>query len=582
MKAIAHEKTVRVRSRAAALLRSALTALQKQAIPAGLPHARVCAAGLLLSMPAVGGYPLPLAACLAAAVPFGLDTSLAALGAGLGYLLFFPLNVSIEQAALTLLIAVGVCIFRGTPLPRPLLTGSLAGVIGTVFLLETGLSAAFAAQYVLKLLLAVFAPQLYRRALTERVLSSRLLLGALLLTGPVQLLPPFGALAALAVCAALPSVRLRQNADLPQAQTEAQTRLRRGAAVFAELSRSLTDSPPADSTPQIAEVYDFAAEQVCRHCVCSAVCWEDAAEETYRDLCLAAEPIMRRGLALREDLPPRFEQRCRHTEGFLTAVNQALDEGLSRRQLRSRQRESRQILADQYLFFSRWLGTLAQSLREPPPEPPRFCPELAVGSAGRTGSSVSGDRGATLRDGRGGYCVLLCDGMGTGEAARAESDRAVRLLTGLLDAGAVPDAAMGLLNDCYVLRQTTCFSTVDLLRLDLRSGTGVLYKWGAAPSYLLCGGELRKIGTASPPPGCGVGPSHAAAQYPLSLRDGETLILVSDGAFGAQTEARVRAFGTGSVRDLAGRIVSGGDGSHDDDRTAVVLRLRRIERIDNG
>ncbi|MBO4419839.1 MAG: SpoIIE family protein phosphatase, partial [Oscillospiraceae bacterium] len=203
-----------------------------------------------------------------------------------------------------------------------------------------------------------------------------------------------------------------------------------------------------------------------------------------------------------------------------------------------------------------------------------YVPELAVGSAGRTGNGVSGDRGSAFRDRFGNYCVLLCDGMGTGTEARVESDRAARLLTAFLESGMEPDAALGLLNGFYVLRKQSAFATLDLLKLDLCTGDATLYKWGAAPTYLWRAEGLEEIGTAAPPPGL-TAESRAPGQYELSLRDGETLVMVTDGAYGEETARRLTEFSQGSVRDLAACLIAQ-DVDADDDRTAVVIRLKQV------
>ena len=298
------------------------------------------------------------------------------------------------------------------------------------------------------------------------------------------------------------------------------------------------------SAIQLNEVYDYAAEQVCRCCVRRSLCWEEESEATYRDLCRAGEAILLRGTALRDDLPERFAERCRHTEGFLTAVTQELDAQRARIREERRFEEGRQVAAAQYQTMARLLRKAAEPGSG---EPLRYIPELAVGTASRAGNPVSGDRGATCRDRFGRFYVLLCDGMGTGAEARAESDQAAHLLAALLEAGVNADSAMDLLNGFYVLRKTTVFSTIDLLRLDLRSGKGELFKWGAAPSYLRREGGVEKI---------------------------ETLVMVSDGAYGEETERLLAGFSQGTVRDLASCLITLGEADAADDRTAVVLRLR--------
>ena len=82
---------------------------------------------------------------------------------------------------------------------------------------------------------------------------------------------------------------------------------------------------------------------------------------------------------------------------------------------------------------------------------------------------------------------MLCDGMGTGSDAAQESTTAVDTLTDLIQSGMQPDHAMEFLNGMYILRDTGCFSTMDILELSLITGQGTLYKWGAAPSYVKSG-----------------------------------------------------------------------------------------------
>lgn len=116
------------------------------------------------------------------------------------------------------------------------------------------------------------------------------------------------------------------------------------------------------------------------------------------------------------------------------------------------------------------------------------------------------------------------------------------MLRSLLTLGFDAMDAAAMLNELYVLRGDGCFSTIDLLEVDLCTGEGALYKWGAAPSYLKKGGTVKKIGTASPPPGLGVGESTGRA-CGLSLQRGEQLVLTTDGIPEAACEQYLRASG---------------------------------------
>jgi len=139
-----------------------------------------------------------------------------------------------------------------------------------------------------------------------------------------------------------------------------------------------------------------------------------------------------------------------------------------------------------------------------------------------------------------------------------------------------PDDALELFNGLCVVREEGGASTVDLAWVDLAAGTGVLYKWGGGPSYLKTPQGVKKLGTASLPPGVGVGGTQQAQQIRLSLGKGETLILTSDGVSGEDAARLLRAAGDESVRELAAGILACGNSACEDDRTVAALRLRPI------
>lgn len=530
---------------------------------------------VLAGLPLLGS-PAPLAACLPLCGAFGLRSGAMLLGAGWGYALLWGWAAALEPLALSLSCFAGALIFRRTPVSRPALCAGLCAAVGSLFLLDTGLGLLPLLRLGLGIVLSALLPLLYRRAAAGEP-GARLAAGGLLLLSLAVSAAPLGQTLALAGAILLPAL---DRIPLPAAERGALPGPVRTLPAQKSVEKALhtmhgvlAREDPAVPPLKLAEVYDFAAEQVCRCCVRHSLCWEQNAEDTYRDLCAAGEAILGRGAAQREDLPERFTARCCHTAGFVTAVNQALDGQLAARRETFRRQEGRRVAAGQYLALARLLEALSRSQ---PGTALRYAPELAVGSACRAGNERSGDRGASCRDRLGGFCVLLCDGMGTGPEARAESDRAARLLTAFLEAGLAPDTALELVNGFFVLRRQAAFATLDLLRLDLRTGAGTLYKWGAAPSYLRRGGTVETVGAATPPPGLDAAGS-VPGQYELSLAEGETLVMVTDGAFGAETERRLSSFSRGSVRDLASCLITLGETDAEDDRTAVVVRLREMK-----
>ena len=353
-------------------------------------------------------------------------------------------------------------------------------------------------------------------------------------------------------------------------QRSAASVLRNAAEVLEYVHGCLrkTDGAPVC---EAEDVFDGAAERVCRCCARFHRCWEQRAQETYDALSGTAKRMIENGSVEAGDLPESFREQCCHVEGFVTAVNQELEGMLYRRRYRMEMRENRQAVAEELSCIAKYLRAEANPLRRDASEA-SYLPMVGISSVGKDGSRVSGDRGICFAARNLEYYVILCDGMGTGEEAAQCSGDTLRLLERLLRSGIAPEHALRLLDSSEILRGATCFSTVDLLQADLATGEAAVYKWGAAPSYFREGEEVRKIGTATTPPGAGVGGEHAPERYELSLRRGEMLVLVSDGAGGMETEANIAAFRGDSPQELAALLLAGMPA--EDDMTAVAFSLR--------
>lgn len=472
-------------------------------------------------------------------------------------------------------LCAGLCAVRPVGLPLGLVAGCLlaAAAVDTPLALPVAVLCGLALDIswgggcvTAVLTLCALACQNIQRQLPRLGLWLGCALLGVLLTGTDYMLLA-AALPGAVLAQFLPGARLFGLS--PAAQSKSEQRLQMASGLLEQLSLCLTQTRPVQPDPETAAVFDQAAERVCRMCSLWDQCWGKNLEETCDELNRAAPAMMGRGKALRDDLPASFVNRCRHLEGFLTAVNRELDDLSCRRQYRSRLRESRAVLARQY-------HALSQALSYAPPKETvacRFQPELGFRSQGCRGDSLSGDQGTSFQWGRW-YFVLLCDGMGTGKGAAAEAGAAIQVLKTLIQSGVKPTEAMQLLNGVYILRDDGGFSTVDLLQADLVTGEARLYKWGAAPSYLKRRGSVEKIGTASPPPGLGVGEAHRPEGAKLSLSRGEMLVLVSDGAGGEAAERFIRQYGGLSPKELASGVVSCTQSEGEDDRTAAVLALR--------
>lgn len=345
-------------------------------------------------------------------------------------------------------------------------------------------------------------------------------------------------------------------------------KLRRAAGALDQVYRQLEDVPPPNKALEISDIFDKATGRVCTTCAGFGACWKQNPTQTRTCFLDASVRIFPRGVAQITDFSEDFRNQCRHLPSLCRAINDAIDEDAERRQRTHFRREMRGILSSQYRILSDYLRLSVLPQRKS--REPLFRVDAACRAQGK--SSVCGDRCASFTVGERHY-LLLCDGMGTGTDAAVDSRRAMQLLTDLLRAGMDPDSALETLGALAILREDGGFSTVDLASVNLLTGEGILYKWGGGPSYLKTSEKTKKFGTASLPPGVGVGGTHQAQQIRLSLGRGEVLILTSDGVDGEDVQRLIQTAVNVQAEDLAAGILRCGTSEGEDDRSAAVLRL---------
>lgn len=339
----------------------------------------------------------------------------------------------------------------------------------------------------------------------------------------------------------------------------AQVRLEMTAGVFSQAQQLLLEAPeiPIDEEALIAR----CAERACGSCPCRKACRE---RESVGKMPPA---LLHKPLLDSHDLPVS----CRKPGRLLQELHRTQEQLRAIRGDRERQREYRGAVIQQYQFLSEYLQDLSDELGKRSIQGvPRYKPEVAF-CANRP-EEDNGDRCLCFAGVGCRYYVALCDGMGTGLGAIDEGRTAGRLLKKLLSAGYPAEYALRSLNSLCALRGTAGAAAVDLAELQLDTGKVFLYKWGAAPSYVLSKTGAEKIGTATPPPGLSVTECRETVER-LSLRRGQTLVLLSDGVGGEDALRCCFADPSEPLGELAARILESGELGGTDDATVAAIRL---------
>ena len=340
----------------------------------------------------------------------------------------------------------------------------------------------------------------------------------------------------------------------------AQVRLEITAGVFSQMEQLLLEvqERPVDEMALIQR----AAERACGTCANRKNCRD-------RETVAQMQPILlHRPLFTDRDFP----LSCRKTGRLVNEVRRAQEQLRNLKASRERMQECRAAVVQQYQFMADYLMELSDLVAQRLTEPvQRYSVEVAVYS--NRIEADNGDRCIWFMGTGCKYYVLMCDGMGTGLGAVDEGKTAATLLKKLLCAGFPAKYALRTLNSLCVLRGRSGAVTADLAEISLDSGKATLYKWGAAPSYLLHRASAEKIGTAGPPPGLSLTDQRETVTQ-LSLRRGEWLVMLSDGVGGEESLRGWAEVPTASPGELAAELLAQTDGERGDDATAAVVRLQ--------
>lgn len=199
---------------------------------------------------------------------------------------------------------------------------------------------------------------------------------------------------------------------------------------------------------------------------------------------------------------------------------------------------------------------------------------------------ISGDH-YLLRDfGDGTFIGAIADGMGSGELAAKDSEKALSLLERYLEAGLLVEDLICNCNRLFYLRKDLEQSvTLDIFSCNLYTLEADLYKYGAAGSFLIRGKKVRFLSRGGV--GLGIYPKEKGSFLHLFLKPDDILILMSDGVMDYYEQKRERfeemlsSFESNSLKDFATHILqtvmNAQKGVLLDDMTVLVFQILQKE-----
>ena len=158
----------------------------------------------------------------------------------------------------------------------------------------------------------------------------------------------------------------------------------------------------------------------------------------------------------------------------------------------------------------------------------KFTADIAIRQISRDFSEVSGDSIDTFVTEDYKQYVILSDGMGSGKRAMFESHITLKLLREFLQSGFGVKTSIDMINSALCLKlDYECFSTVDLLCIDLMTGICEFFKIGGSESIVLHGPNVETVFSVSLP--VGMLPDIRVQGQAKRLDDGDIIIMMTDG-----------------------------------------------------
>ena len=211
----------------------------------------------------------------------------------------------------------------------------------------------------------------------------------------------------------------------------------------------------------------------------------------------------------------------------------------------------------------------------------RFNVEYAASSNTKDNEKFCGDLICMFENKHNYFYSLISDGMGSGREAALTSRLCGIFLKKMLMAGNSKPVAMEMLNNFIRSKNTECFSTVDLLEIDLLNGKACFIKSGAVASYVLRGDKIFRINSNTMP--VGITKEINAEEVNFALENGDVIVMVSDGVGqSSQDMVRVSDILTYSWEDdlqkMSDKILESAinNSTRSDDISVGIIRVKEI------
>lgn len=194
---------------------------------------------------------------------------------------------------------------------------------------------------------------------------------------------------------------------------------------------------------------------------------------------------------------------------------------------------------------------------------------------------ISGDNILAKNYDNGFFKAAIADGMGSGLSAFELSKETINLVDNISKSDILPSTSISILNTFYALNDHyDAYSTLDYLSIDLRNGTGIIYKMGATTTFVVKQHETFPIYNKNLP----FGIDKLITTEEITFEDNDLVIMISDGITEHIDEAKLMNYLNEIkekkvqqiVYDIIQKVYNENNHTIKDDMSVVAIRINNI------
>ncbi len=133
-------------------------------------------------------------------------------------------------------------------------------------------------------------------------------------------------------------------------------------AALAHTLERISDKEKEADVNEVAEIFDLAADKICKNCRKSAVCWGKDFNSTYKSLFRLLEITEERGTVDVSDVTDQLRDKCLNLPKLLGEINTQYDLFKVRRVWKDRLSESRELVGEQLSGVSDIIESIAEEI----------------------------------------------------------------------------------------------------------------------------------------------------------------------------------------------------------------------------